>query len=215
MTSAVDFDPETDDLFVRSYLASFAAVMTQLSSAQVTAANSALLEAFERGSWVFVAGNGGSAALASHFACDLEKTASGTQPRTTTRRFQVMSLVDNVASLTAWSNDESYDCVFSERLRGRARPDDVLLVISASGNSPNIVQALETAREIGMVSIAWLGFDGGKALSLCDVPVHLSSFDYGLVEAGHAVVAHLMTSWLTKATERIRQVEAASCEEPP
>lgn len=210
MTLALSIpEPPDVDLFVESYLDDFALVMSRVPTKQLIAANAALLSAFESGSWVFVAGNGGSASLASHFACDLEKTTSGKSPRSVSKRFQVMSLVDNVASVTAWANDETYDCIFAERLRGRARPGDVLVVISASGNSPNIVEALEAAQDLGMVTIGWLGFDGGRAKELCDIPVHFESSDYGLVESAHAVIAHLMTSWLTKAAARVRQLEAA------
>lgn len=199
--------PEAD-LYVEHYLSSFADVMTKFPSQAVVAANAALLSAYERGAKVFIAGNGGSASLASHLACDLEKTTTGTSPRAVHRRFQVMSLVDNVASLTAWANDECFECIFSERLKGRAAPGDILLVISASGNSPNILEALRTARDLGMTSIAWLGFEGGQALSMCDIPVHLPSQDYGLVESTHALIAHLTTGWLTRATARYRSLVA-------
>lgn len=195
------------DLFVKRYVAEFTELMTRIPLTQIAAANAVLLQAFCDGAWVFVAGNGGSAALASHFACDLEKTTSGRSPRTVKKRFQVMSLVDNVASLTAWANDETYDCVFAERLRGRGRPGDVLFVISASGNSPNIIEALDVARTIGMTTVGWLGFSGGQALARCDVPIHVPSDDYGLVESAHGALAHLTTSWLTKSTERIRHLE--------
>lgn len=209
MKPEVSFDESTNvDLFVDSYLHEFNKLMASIPSSSIVAANAALLDAFRAGAWVFVAGNGGSASLASHFACDLEKTTSGKSPRTVAKRFQVMSLVDNVASLTAWANDETYDCVFAERLRGRARSGDVLVVISASGNSPNIIEALQSAREIGMTTIGWLGFSGGRALSMCDIPIHVPSHDYGFVEGAHGVIAHLMTSWLTQAAARIRRLEA-------
>lgn len=192
------------DVFIESYLATFADVIRDISSKQITAANAVLLDAFDRGSWVFVAGNGGSAAAASHFACDLEKTVSGKKPRETRKRFRVMSLVDNVSTLTAWANDETYECVFSEPLRTHAQRGDVLVVITASGNSPNVVDAIEAAREMGVTTIGWLGFDGGKALQLCDYPIHVPVEDYGIVEGAHGVVAHLMTAWLTHAVSRFQ-----------
>lgn len=204
------------DLYVESYLSSFADVMGKFPTASVVQANATLLAAYDRGAKVFIAGNGGSASLASHLACDLEKTTTGASPRDVHQRFQVMSLVDNVASLTAWANDECFDCIFAERLKGRAGPGDVLLVISASGNSPNIIEALRTARALGMESIGWLGFSGGRALELCDIAVHVSSEDYGLVESVHGLIAHLTTSWLTRATARSRTLKAlgASGETP-
>lgn len=189
------------DLFIDAYLRQFSETMASVSQAELNAASSALLAAFERGAWVFVAGNGGSASLASHLACDLEKTVSGKDPRTAKKRFRVQSLVDNVARLTAWANDETYDCVFSEPLVNQASPNDVLVVVSASGNSPNVLAALATARQLGMVTIGCLGFDGGKAMALCDHPILVPSRDYGIVEGAHGVITHLLTSWLTRAVD--------------
>ncbi len=114
------------------------------------------------------------------------------------------SLVDNVARLTAWANDETYDCVFSEPLLNQASQNDVLVVITASGNSPNIVAALETARSIGMATIGCLGFDGGKALPLCDIPLLVPSRDYGVVEGVHGILTHVLTAWLTRAVGRMQ-----------
>lgn len=196
------------DLFIQHYLAQFNEAVRRVSLAEINRANHALLEAFERGAWVFVAGNGGSASLASHLACDLEKTVSGKDPRTAKKRFRVQSLVDNVARLTAWANDETYDCVFSEPLRNQASANDVLVVITASGNSPNVIAALETARDLGLVTIGCLGFDGGKAAELCDIPLLVPVYDYGIVEGAHGVIAHLMTSWLTRAVDTIREAHA-------
>jgi D-sedoheptulose 7-phosphate isomerase len=192
------------DLFIDQYLRQFGEVMRKVSQDQINTASAALFDAFERGAWVFVAGNGGSASLASHLACDLEKTVSGKDPRAAKKRFRVQSLVDNTARLTAWANDETYDCVFSEPLVNQASPGDVLVVISASGNSPNVIAALETARELGMVTLGCLGFAGGKALALCDHPILVPSSDYGIVEGAHGVVSHLLTSWLTRAVDTLR-----------
>jgi len=192
------------DLFIDQYLRQFGEVMSNVSQDQINTASAALLHAFEQGAWVFVAGNGGSASLASHLACDLEKTVSGKDPRSAKKRFRVQSLVDNTARLTAWANDETYDCVFSEPLVNQASPGDMLVVISASGNSPNVIAALHTARELGMVTLGCLGFDGGKALALCDHPILVPSNDYGIVEGAHGVVSHLLTSWLTRAVDTMR-----------
>jgi len=208
MTAPRPHDAAEHDLFCEHYLARFTEVIRRVSLAEITRANRELLAAFERGSWVFVAGNGGSASLASHLACDLEKTVSGKDPRSARKRFRVTSLVDNVARLTAWANDETYDCVFSEPLRNQASANDVLVVVTASGNSPNVLAALETARELGMVTIGCLGFDGGQANALCDVPILVPVDDYGIVEGAHGVVAHLMTSWLTRAVDTLRQSRA-------
>lgn len=187
------------DLFTQTYLASVGEVLARIEQAQVIAANRALLAAYERGAWVFVAGNGGSASAASHLACDFEKTVSGKDPRSARKRFRVHSLVDNVARMTAWANDETFDCVFSEPLRTAASEGDVLIVITASGNSPNVVEALQVARAQGVITVGFLGFEGGKAMALCDFPILVPCRDYGLVEGAHGVLSHMMTSWLTHA----------------
>lgn len=205
MTATRSIDPlPCHDLFIEAYLAQFNEAVRRVSLDEIARANHALLNAFERGAWVFVAGNGGSASMASHLACDLEKTVSGKDPRSAKKRFRVQSLVDNVARLTAWANDETYDCVFSEPLRNQASANDVLVVVTASGNSPNVLAALETARDMGLVTIGCLGFDGGKAAALCDIPLLVPVFDYGIVEGAHGVIAHLMTSWLTRAVDTMR-----------
>lgn len=182
--------------FVRNFLDAVNLAMAQLPHEDIAAVGRVLLEAYDEDAWIYLAGNGGSAALASHFACDLEKTTAGKQPRAVTRRFRVVSLVDNIPGLTAWSNDESYDCAMAESMRSRARAGDVAIVISASGHSPTILQTLQAAREIGMTSVGLLGFDGGRAKSACDHAIHVCSPDYGVVESAHATLTHLVTRWL-------------------
>ncbi|MCG8555212.1 MAG: SIS domain-containing protein [Proteobacteria bacterium] len=194
--------------FAHDYVAAFSETLQAIPAQSIERCALVLLDAYRRGAQVFVAGNGGSASLASHFACDLEKTTCGREPRKQTKRFRARSLCDNVATLTAWANDESYACVFGEQLRGLALAGDVLLVISASGNSPNVLEALKWARRLELTSMAWLGFDGGRALAEADCSIHVAVCDYGAAEAAHAVVAHLITSWLT------RKLGAESSREP-
>lgn len=190
--------------FVGNYLREFSSGLEQIPAGEIEGVATCLLDTYLDGRWVYLAGNGGSAALASHFACDLEKTVAGRRPREVERRFRVVSLVDNLASLTAWSNDEGYEHAFSEPLRSRAQSDELLIVISASGNSPNIVAALEAAKDLGMRSVGLLGFDGGRARALCDRSIHVHSHDYGIVEGVHSVLVHLLTTWLAKATSEHR-----------
>ena len=157
----------------------------------------ALLECMRRDGTVFIAGNGGSAALADHLACDLVKSVLGRDyPVKTSLRPRAWALSANTALFTAWANDVGYDVVFSESLRSLARPGDLLLVISASGKSPNILNALRAAQELGIGTLGWLGFDGGPALGACDASVLVHSFDYGIVESAHATLGHLTTDWL-------------------
>jgi D-sedoheptulose 7-phosphate isomerase len=145
---------------------------------------------------VFVAGNGGSAATASHWVNDLGKATkrSGRAP------MRVMCLSDNASWLTALANDDGYDEVFSGQLDNFARDDDVLVVISASGNSPNLVRAVEVAGRRGAVTIGLLGFDGGVLKDLVNECVWLSTEKgaYELVEDAHSVICHILTSCLAQ-----------------
>lgn len=127
----------------------------------VARAAATLWEAHENGSTIFICGNGGSASMASHFAADLCKTTMTPAVFGRARRFRVVSLVDNMALLTAWSNDTTYEQAFAEQLRNLANADDVLIAISGSGNSPNVVAALDAARAIGMPTIGLTGESGG------------------------------------------------------
>lgn len=143
---------------------------------------------------IFVIGNGGSASLADHFACDLSKTVLGKNGNAPCR-FLAESLVSNNAVLTAWANDTSYDVVFSEQLKQRAREGDLLIVISGSGNSKNIIAALVVARQLGMKTFGLLGFGGGEAKVLVNNAIVINSHDYGIVEDGHTIITHLITDW--------------------
>ena len=144
---------------------------------------------------IYIAGNGGSASTASHWVNDLGKATkvSGHLP------MRVMSLSDNVSWLTALANDEGYERVFSGQLENFARPGDILVVISASGNSPNLVRAVELAKTREVFSIGFLGFDGGMLKNIVDDYLWLPSEKgaYGLVESAHGVLCHLLTMCLT------------------
>lgn len=157
---------------------------------------SRLFSAYVRGETVHLAGNGGSASLAEHFACDLEKSTLGTKPMACVRRLRTHALSANGARLSAWANDEGYAHVFSQALCAHARSGDVLIAISASGNSSNIVECLEQAKTMGVTTIGVLGFSGGQALGLCDTALHVNSHDYGIVEGVHGVLSHLITRTL-------------------
>jgi D-sedoheptulose 7-phosphate isomerase len=182
-----------DTNYTKEYLRATAGILAQIESGPIMTSTRLLLDAYNAGKTVFIAGNGGSAAIASHLACDLEKTVAGPPGRRATRRLRAVSLSDNMATLTAWANDEGYQNVFSERLLAHADPGDVLLVISSSGNSPNILEALRVARELDMRTIAWVGFGGGMAMELAECCVHVAVDDYGMAEGIHGVLGHLVT----------------------
>lgn len=148
------------------------------------------------GRTVFIMGNGGSAATATHLANDL---VASTAPGGQGGGLRALSLTDNASVLSALANDRGYDVVFSRQLETFLQPGDVVLGISASGNSPNCVNGLRTARAAGAVTMGLLGFDGGEMLNLCEHSIHVPSHDYFLVENVHSVIAHALTFCLRNA----------------
>jgi D-sedoheptulose 7-phosphate isomerase len=150
----------------------------------------ALLEqARSSGRTVFIFGNGGSAATAMHMACDLGKNTRS--PGTPLLR--VVCLNDNVATLSAFGNDEGYESVFAEPLRALARPADIAIAVSASGNSPNIIRAVEAARDLEMTIIGLTGVAGGRLAGLVDICLRADAVSLEQIEDIHIVVNHLLT----------------------
>ncbi|HET6373334.1 MAG TPA: SIS domain-containing protein [Candidatus Polarisedimenticolia bacterium] len=159
---------------------------------------SILCEAYRQDRQVLLMGNGGSAALASHFAVDLGKGTVAPDRR----RFRVVSLVDNTPVMTAYANDFSYADVFSEQIRSLAKPGDVVFGISGSGNSPNVLNGLKAAREMGAVTVVLTGYKGGKAIDLADVTLVVPSNDMQHIEDCHLMVTHL---YMQAMSEYVRQ----------
>ncbi len=182
--------------FIEDYKASFNAVLDAIAPEQIEVAAEQIRLAFEAGRQIFIAGNGGSAATASHMACDLAKTTLGKGASLPARRIKAIALTDNVPLLSAWGNDVGYECVFAEQLRNLASAGDLLVLISASGNSPNIVRAARVARELGLRTLALLGFEGGTVRSLVDHSIIVRCSHYGYVEDAHSVISHLITDYL-------------------
>ena len=187
--------------FSLEYVRGLKAVLDSLPLDDVETIIQHLSDAHQHGKQVFVVGNGGSAATASHMACDLGKTVLGKAIGMPAKRFKVIALTDNVPLITAWGNDVSYDTVFAEQLRNLANPGDVLIVITGSGNSPNIVQAVRAARELRVTSIGLLGFDGGSVRAQLDHYVIIASHSYGYVEDAHMVLNHLITAYFKECHE--------------
>jgi len=149
-----------------------------------------LLKAREEKRTIFIMGNGGSAATASHFVSDLSKgTIVEGFPR-----FKVIALTDNIPNLLAWANDESYDEIFVEQLKNLMEPNDVVIGISGSGNSMNIIKAIEYANKNGGVTIGISGYDGGKLLKYAQENIHVPSSYMQRVEDIHLLIEHLLTS---------------------
>jgi D-sedoheptulose 7-phosphate isomerase len=176
------------------YLRELSRILDEFDLVAIDRVVQRLREARDRGSMIYVAGNGGSAATASHWVNDLGKATkrSGSVP------FRVMSLSENVSWLTALANDEGYQRVFSGQLENFARRDDLLVVISASGNSQNLVHAVKLARSLHVGTIGFLGFDGGVLKDMVDDWVWLKTEKgcYELVEDAHMALCHVLTSCL-------------------
>lgn len=176
----------------RDYTKRLSAVMTQADLAPVELLAEAMLACWKSGKRVFVCGNGGSAANAIHLANDMHYgIAKGRMPG-----LRMHALPANVSILTCLANDEGYDKVFSLQLEVEAAPGDILLVFSGSGNSPNIVRVLEQAKKMGIRSFAILGYSGGEAKSLADVPIHFPIDDMQISEDLQMVIGHMIMQWL-------------------
>jgi D-sedoheptulose 7-phosphate isomerase len=145
-------------------------------------------QARDAGRRIFVCGNGGSASTASHFACDMVKGASFRRPS----RFRIMALTDQIPTITAYANDVSYDAVFVEQLKNFAEPGDLFMGISGSGNSPNVLRAIEYARELGLETIALTGRDGGKLAPLAGLNIQVPVPHMGRIEDAHMIVCHMI-----------------------
>lgn len=147
----------------------------------------ALMDARERGCNIFIMGNGGSAATASHFVCDFNKGLA----RDDKKRFRFICLNDNVPSMMAYGNDVGYEDIFVEQLRNYLAPEDFVIGISGSGNSMNVVKAIDYARGCGCRTAALLGYDGGKLKPLVDHAVHIDLDNMQIVEDIHMILDHM------------------------
>ena len=158
-----------------------------------------LLDAYRNNRQVFIAGNGGSAATANHFVCDFGKNAT----RGDRRRFRSLSVCDNIAKVTAIANDISFDEVFRHQLGNLMQPDDVLIVISASGNSPDVVNACEYAKQIGAHIIALSGRSGGKICEYAETSFITSLYAYERIEDLHLSILHMIVCWFAAHQEEL------------
>jgi len=175
---------------IGAYLAETQQVLAGMDESSIEQNVRLLIAAWKQRRQVFIVGNGGSAATASHLANDLSKaTILPGKPR-----IKAIALTDNVSLITAWANDTSYENVFREQLENLLEKEDVVLGISASGNSPNILQAMEYARGRGAVTIGWTGRDGGRLKALVRLAVCAPADDVGMIESCHLVLDHLITT---------------------
>jgi D-sedoheptulose 7-phosphate isomerase len=171
-----------------TYLDRLRAALDDLPRDRLSALSDTLMRAYRNNKQVFVVGNGGSSSTASHMAADLAKNTIGPNMK----RFRIVSLNDNAAIVTALANDLGYENIFCEQLSNLIHAGDVLIVVSASGNSPNVLKAIDYARSRSAEVIGLLGFDGGAAAKLADNALVVRSDHYGVVEDVHLIINHIL-----------------------
>ena len=174
--------------YVRSYLGKLETLLKTIDPKEVSRVGELLTAARAEGRQVFLCGNGGSAALASHMAVDLGKGCS----RNREKRFRVLSLTDNVPWMTALSNDVSYDDVFVEQLKNYAEKGDLLIAVSGSGNSKNVLKAIQYANQVGCLTVGISGFAGGKLKDMVTHHVHVKAEHMGLIEDAQLIIGHML-----------------------
>jgi len=183
------------DLLLEEYANELYQSLVSVDKKQLVAATDVLRKAYLTGRNIFVCGNGGSAAISEHFLCDHSKGVcfdTGLKPK-------IHSLTGNISLITAIANDFSYEEIFSYQLKMKAIPGDVLVVISSSGNSANIIRAIEEARDMKMTTISMTGFSGGKVKELTDINLHVPESNYGIVEDAHQSLMHIMSQYIRVA----------------
>jgi len=189
------FYSSNPEVFAKNYLDYLCKVLQAISLKDIATFTESLLIAREKGSSIFFAGNGGSAATASHFANDI---SIGTNDYK--KPFRAISLSDNIAVLTALGNDFGYEEIFVRQLKVLGKKGDILVCISASGNSKNLINAVDFAKQIGIKTIALTSFDGGKLKKIADEGVHVPAEmkEYGPAEDVHMVLDHLVSAFLMR-----------------
>ena len=185
--------------YSKSYIDYLSSVLNNISLTDIEKFVEVLLEARERESSIFFIGNGGSAATASHFANDI-----GIGTRTYEKPFRAISLCDNQAVITAIANDDGYKKIFSQQLKVLLKKQDVVIAISASGNSPNLLDAIDTAKKMNTITVGISAFDGGKMKDIVDYSLHVPTEkgEYGPAEDAHMVLDHLVSNYLMRYVKK-------------
>ena len=181
---------------IQNYISALQQTIDQLPRQLIADVVDVLQDARVRGSNIFIMGNGGSASTASHFVCDLAKnTRCEGLPH-----FKVIGLADNMAILTAYANDEGYESVFAQQLANLVQPKDVVIAISASGNSKNVLNAIEEAQKHDVVTIGFTGFDGGRLGQIVNINIHVKSDVIEHVEDIHLMLEHVIVKTIKERT---------------
>jgi len=173
---------------IQNYILTLQQTLDRLPQQLVVKVIEALELARLQGRQVFIMGNGGSASTASHFVCDLAKNTR----RDGSPHYRVIGLTDNMAIFSAYANDEGYESVFAKQLENLILPGDIVIGISASGNSQNVLNALQFAKEHGALTIAFTGFDGGRIGKLVEINIHVMSDIIEHVEDIHLMLEHMI-----------------------
>lgn len=179
-----------------TYLQYFSKAVESVDPAEVERLVNLIVDAYHENRTVFILGNGGSASNATHLANDLVKGTLKSMDQT--KRLKALALTDNIALMTAYANDEGYATIFEQQLRTFGKADDVVIAISGSGNSPNVIAAIEYANKIGMHTVGVTGFGGGKLKQIAKTSVHVPLNDMCTSESVHSVIFHYVAIELQK-----------------
>ena len=174
---------------ISGYLEDVRRIMAELPQDAIGAIADVIYDAYRRGRHIFAFGNGGSSACASHF---IEDVAKGIDYGRDRPRYRALALTDSVALITAWANDTSYESIFAEQLRNFVEPGDVAIGISASGNSANVLRAIELAKATGAATVGLTGYDGGQLAKIADRAIIVPSDNMQKIEDVHLVICHLI-----------------------
>jgi len=199
--------------FAQEYIRQLKQTLDKLPLAQIKKIKDILLNAYDKDRKIFIIGNGGSAATASHFACDLSKGTTLGNPHMK-KRFKVIALTDNIPLLTAWGNDIDFSQIFVEQLKNLLDEHDVVIAISGSGNSENILRAVEYANRMGALTIGLIGFTGGKLKDIAHKPLIVSSDSMERIEDIHLILEHLICSWLGQELKLTNCKPTNECNSP-
>ncbi|MFK7897299.1 MAG: SIS domain-containing protein [Myxococcota bacterium] len=180
--------------FVTGYYETFLEVLRRVDADELRGILDVLMAVGDRGATVYVAGNGGSASIADHTACDISKGthADGHGP------IRTVSLASNAAMITAIANDVAYDQIYRKQLEYYLRDGDAVLLVSASGNSPNVVEACRYAQKQGASTMAFVGFEGGELKRIADHVVHVDVANYGMAEDTHQSIMHVLSQYIAR-----------------
>lgn len=188
---------------IRKYLVETQNIIENLCDETIAEIVSVLFEAWKRQSQIFIMGNGGSASTASHMMNDLSKATIVTNKH----RMRVLALTDNISLITAWANDSSYENIFKEQLKNLLNKGDVVIGISASGNSINVLEAIDFANQSDAITIGWTGLSGGKLCKIVNYCIHVPTDDVGTIEGLHLILDHIISKEIKERIKRQTEMQ--------